>query len=74
MRYLQLAPTSKVESLKMGHTWKNVSHLEKCVTLRKVGHTCKNSLHLQLGMAKHEIVEIKYEKLKKITLKNIGDT
>ena len=41
-----------------------------------MGHTCKNSLYLQLGMAKHEIVKIsiKYEKLKKITLKNIGDT
>ena len=38
---------------KMGHTWKNGSHLEKLVTLekwvtvRKMGHTWKNGSHLE---------------------------
>ena len=32
---------------KMGHTWKNVRHLQKCATLGNMSHTWKNMPRLE---------------------------
>jgi len=54
---------------KMGHTWKNGSHLEKWVTLGKMGLTLKNGSHLENSKLQ---TMAKYTFLKSLKTKNYG--